>query len=312
MPLGKVLVTGGSGFLGRRVWDKLRCLGVDAKAVGSTHADLRDPMATDRLFAVTRPDTVIHCAARCGGIGANQATPYDYGTATARMAANVIDACVVYGCRLVVVGTVCSYPRDCPAPFRESDLYAGYPEATNAAYGNAKRLLLELAHAAHQQHQLRAACVIPTNLYGPGDNFDPATSHVIPALIRRAIEAQATGGPLVVWGSGTATRDFLHVDDAARGIIAAAEYLEEHDWLGPTNLGSGHDVPISWLAGFLAGVVGYLGPVKLDPSRPDGQPRRLLCIDRARDLLRWEPRVNLVHGLQQTVDWYRESLAMAS
>lgn len=303
MPLGKVLVTGGSGFLGRRVWDKLRCLGVDAKAVGSTHADLRDPMATDRLFAVTQPDTVIHCAARCGGIGANQATPYDYGTATARMAANVIDACVVYGCRLVVVGTVCSYPRDCPAPFRESDLYAGYPEATNAAYGNAKRLLLELAHAAHQQHQLRAACVIPTNLYGPGDNFDPATSHVIPALIRRFDDARRAGAAEVTcWGTGAATREFLHVADAAEGVVRAAEVMDDPV---PINLGGGVEIAVRDLAERIAAACDYGGRIAWDTSRPDGQPRRSLDISRARALLGWEPRRDFDAGLAETVAWWR-------
>lgn len=309
MSLGKVLVTGGTGFLGSVVARRLRSMGVDVRAVGSKHADLSHPRSTEELFATTRPQTVIHCAALCGGIGYNRREPYTLGAINTLMACNVVQACIEYRCRLIALGSVCAYPCHCPTPFRELDLWNGYPESTNAAYGNAKRTLIDLALAADWQHGLKSAVVIPTNLYGPGDDFGEETSHVIPALICRTLNASFTGGPLRVWGSGRATRDFLHVEDAARGVVLAAEALADGEALPVMNLGSGEEVSIAALAGKIAAMCGYDGPVEFDATQPDGQPRRVLDSTLAKQFLRWEPTWSLDEGLADTAQWYVAQIA---
>lgn len=298
----KILITGGTGFLGRAVCRRAGEMLPDAEIVSvGGHWDLTNPDTTQALFAEVSPNVVIHLAAKCGGIGANQRDGYRYALDNTRMAANVVDQCVSHKCALVAVGSVCSYPADTPVPFREDDMWNGYPEQTNAPYGLAKRMLITLAQAAGIAHQ----AIVPTNLYGPGDNFDAETSHVIPALIRKAIDATRTGGPMVVWGTGNATRDFLHVDDAARGIVRAID-LARDDIPGMTiNLGSGRETLISWLASAIATEVGYKGHIVYDDRRPDGQARRLLDTTKATRWLRWSPVVDLAAGIRETIAWWR-------
>lgn len=293
----RVLITGGTGFLGRAVCRAFRARGVECVAAGRQHGDLTTPDGTLRAFSC-EPDVVVHCAALCGGIGANRARPHDFAAANLLMAVNVVEQCVECKAKLVAIGTVCSYPRNCPVPFQESDLWNGYPEATNAPYGNAKRMLLDLVQAAHRQHGLRAAFLIPTNLYGPTDNFDPGSSHVIPAMIRKFCEP----GPVRLWGTGRASREFLQVDDAAEGIVRAAERINVP---APINLGGGEEVTIKTLAGIVSRACGYRGTVEWDASQPDGQPRRAVSATRARAMLDWEPQVTLEDGIRQTVAWWR-------
>lgn len=298
----KILVTGGTGFLGRVVCQRAGEMqsGAEIVSVGGQW-DLTDPNTAKQLFDVVSPDVVIHLAAKCGGIGANQKDGYRYAIDNTRMAVNVVDQCVRHECALVAVGSVCSYPADATAPFREEDMWNGYPEKTNAPYGLAKRMLITLAQAAGIPHQT----VVPTNLYGPGDNFNAETSHVIPALIRKAIDATRTGGPMVVWGTGKATRDFLHVDDAARGIVLAVDLARDDIPSMVINLGSGRETPIRWIASEIAAEVGYKGHIVYDDRRPDGQARRLLDTKRAEQWLRWSPRVDLAAGVKETIAWWR-------
>ena len=304
MPLGKVLVTGGTGFLGRAVVCELRRAGFardQIVAVGSDNADLRNRHETTGLFEEHRPALAIHLAAKCGGILANMASPYEFASENLSMAVNVVDACVLFGCKLVTVASVCGYPRDCPVPFREEEFWCGEPESTNAPYGNAKRALVSLVDAAWRDG-LAAAVLVPTNLYGPGDHFGLKKSHVIPALIRRMNEAADEGrDEVVVMGTGGATRDFLYVDDAAAGIVRAAIVVNHPAII---NLGSGVETAISDVAELIAAAVEFKGRIVYDASRPDGQPRRLLDITRARSLLDWSPSVSLVDGIMRTTDWW--------
>jgi GDP-L-fucose synthase len=296
----KVLVTGGTGFLGRAVCAALEKRGADFVAAGSAHGDLTTMHGTQKAFAC-QPAVVIHCAALCRGIGANRAQPYDFAAVNLAMSLNVVAECLRANAKLVAIGSVCSYPKHCPAPFAEADIWNGYPEETNAPYGNAKRMLLELTQAAHRQYGLRAAVVVPTNLYGPHDNFDLQSSHVIPAMIRRFIEAG--DGDVTCWGTGTATREFLYVEDAAEAIVRAAERI---DVPRPINVGSGEEIGMVDLAAKVADAVGYRGRITWDRSQPDGQPRRLVDYTRARETLGYSPAVNLDEGLRRTVKWWRE------
>jgi GDP-L-fucose synthase len=301
----RVCVTGGAGFLGRVVCRLLAGRGAaDVFVPRSSEYDLTGAAAVSRMFDAARPDVVIHLAAEVGGIGANQRRPGRFFYANMAMGLHLIEEARRRGvARFVQVGTVCGYPRDCAVPFRESDLFAGYPEETNAPYGIAKRSLAVMLRAYRAEYGLPGVYVLPVNLYGPGDNFDPATSHVIPALIRRFDEAAREGHEVVTcWGTGRASREFLYVDDAAEGLVRAAEKLDDPE---PINLGTGSEITIAALAEKVAAQCGYKGRTAWDASRPDGQPRRRLDTSRAKALLGWRATVGLNEGLRRTVTWWR-------
>jgi GDP-L-fucose synthase len=308
----KVLVTGGGGFLGSRVVERLREDGEDVFIARRRDYDLTRPEDAERLFADARPELVLHLAAEVGGIGANQANPGRYWYANLMMGANVLEQSRLAGVRkLVILGTICAYPKHAPVPFREEDLWNGYPEETNAPYGVAKKALLVGGQAYRDQYGLDAIYLLPVNLYGPGDNFDLETSHVIPALIRKMVEAQERGErEIVLWGDGSPTREFLYVDDCAEGIVLAAR---SYDGSEPVNLGTGEEIAIRDLAGLVAEVVGFEGTVRWDTERPNGQPRRRLDTERAELLFGFRARTPLREGLERTVAWYRaERLASVS
>jgi GDP-L-fucose synthase len=299
-----VAVTGGNGFLGRRVVNRLAAYEpAYVAAPRKADVDFTDQAATFAWFEDTRPDVVLHLAAEVGGIGANQANPGRYFYANMAMGINVVEACRRVGVdKVVVVGTVCAYPKHTQVPFSEDDLWNGYPEETNAPYGVAKRALLVMLDAYRRQYGLNGVYLLPANLYGPGDNFDPETSHVIPALIRKFVEARESGGEVVVlWGTGAPSREFLYVDDAARAVLAAAEH---HDTSEPINIGTGREITIRSLAELIARLTGFQGRVAWDSSRPDGQPRRALDVSRAGRLLGFQPTTELEDGLAATIEWY--------
>jgi GDP-L-fucose synthase len=303
-PDQRVLVTGGNGFLGKAV-----CAGLLARGAGtvvapsSTEYDLREPAQVEAMFAETQPDLVVHLAARVGGIGANQARPAELYVENLLMGTYVIEEARRRGTpKTVLLGTVCSYPKITPVPFTESSLWQGYPEETNAPYGVAKLALLTHAQANRAQYDQRCIYLIPTNLYGPGDKFHPAVSHVIPALIRKCVEAKETGADHIeVWGTGSASREFLYVDDAAEGIVLAAE---SYDGADPVNLGNDQEMPIKELVGLIADVVGFEGEIRWDTSKPDGQPRRRVDPRKAKALFGFAASIRFDEGLRQTVDWY--------
>ena len=298
-----VLVTGGNGFLGSHVVDRLRADGVEPFVALHADYDLTDPSDTARLFADADPDLVFHLAAEVGGIGANRANPGRYWYANLMMGAGVLEESVKHGVdKLVLVGTVCSYPKLAPVPFREEDLWSGFPEETNAPYGVAKKSLLVGAQAYRTQYGLNAIYLLPVNLYGPGDNFDPETSHVIPALIRKMIDAKENGAPeVVLWGDGSPTREFLYVEDCAEALWLAARSYSGAD---PVNLGTGREIAISELAHLVAEHVGYDGQIVWDTSKPNGQPRRRLDVSRAEELFGFRATTPLSEGLARTVAWY--------
>ncbi len=301
----RVCVTGGAGFLGRIVCGRLRELGADRLVVPrSKQFDLTDPGAVARLFDEAAPDVVIHLAAEVGGIGANQQHPGRFFYANMAMGLHLIEEARRRRItKFVQVGSVCGYPKFCQVPFREDDLWKGLPEETNAPYGVAKRTLGVMLEAYRQEYGLNGIYLIPVNLYGPGDNFDPQTSHVIPALVHKFCGAVDTGAETVTcWGTGKASREFLYVDDAAEGIVTAtAGYNASH----PVNLGTGVEITIAELARLIAELCGFRGEIVWDSSRPDGQPRRRLDTTRARELLRWQARIDLETGLRRTIDWWR-------
>jgi GDP-L-fucose synthase len=301
-----IVVTGGAGFLGSHVCETLRQHGLVHTVVRSAHYDLRNQDATMAMYADLTPTVVVHLAAACGGIGANMDSPGRYFFDNAMMGLNLIEGARLAGVsQFVCVGTVCAYPKHAPTPFRESSLWDGYPEETNAPYGVAKKSLFVMLDAYRRQYGLRSCVVIPTNLYGPRDNFDARTSHVIPAMIRRFKTAT---GRVTMWGTGRATRDFLHARDAASAIVRAVE-LGISDPT-PINLGSGDEVSMLALSRMLADMCGYdHSLVDWDSSKPDGQPRRLLDCQRARDLLGWNPAIPLWDGLAETVRWAGETLS---
>jgi GDP-L-fucose synthase len=302
----KVLVTGGAGFLGRRLCAKLQERGVtDLVVPDLPEWDLTDQALTARLFAETRPDLVFHLAARVGGIGANRKHPGGFFRDNMAMGLNVLEQARRAGtAKVVIAGTACAYPKFAPVPFREDDLWNGYPEETNAPYGIAKRALLVMAQAYREEFGSNFVMVFPVNLYGPGDNFDLEDSHVIPAMVRKFVEAKLAGTERVVlWGDGTPTREFLFVDDAAEGLALTAE---RHDAPAPMNLAAGFEISMRQLADQIQRAVGYDGVVDWDASRPNGQPRRMLDVSRARELIGFEARMPLDEGLAQTIAWYRE------
>ena len=300
----RVLVTGGNGFLGKAVVARLHAAGADdVVAPTSGEYDLRDPAQVASMFAAATPDVVIHLAARVGGIGANQARPGELYVDNLLMGTYVIEEARTRETpKTVLVGTVCSYPKITPVPFHETSLWQGYPEETNAPYGVAKLAHLTHAQANRQQFGQRSIYLIPTNLYGPGDKFHPAVSHVIPALIKRCVDAKEAGDPFVeVWGTGSASREFLYVDDAAEGIVLAAERYDDPE---PVNLGNDDELPIRDLVGLIVKAVGYEGEIRWDTSKPDGQPRRRVDVTRAREHFGFSASVGFDEGLRRTVDWY--------
>jgi GDP-L-fucose synthase len=301
----RIMVTGGSGFLGRHVVPELRLAGVeDVFVPRSDEYDLRTREAILRALSHGRPDIVVHLAAVVGGIGANRQHPGQFFYDNALMGTQLVHESWRAGVeKLVIVGTVCSYPKFTTTPFREDDFWKGYPEETNAPYGLAKKMLLVQAQAYRQEFGLNAIYTIQTNLYGPGDNFDLETSHVIPALIRKFLEAKEAGRDHIdVWGSGTPTRDFLYVEDAARAVVAATKLYDGAD---PVNIGSGEEVAIRDLVALIADLVEFDGEIRWDPSSPDGQPRRSLDTSRAKERFGFEAQVPLQEGLRRTIEWYQ-------
>jgi GDP-L-fucose synthase len=302
----RVLVTGGGGFLGSRLVERLREEGHDPFVARRRDHDLTRWDDAERLFSDARPELVFHLAAEVGGIGANRANPGRYWYANLMMGAHVLELARQTGVRKVVIaGTVCSYPKHTPVPFREEELWNGYPEETNAPYGVAKKAVLVGAQAYREQYGLDAIFLLPANLYGPRDNFDLETSHVIPALVRKMVEGREE---VVLWGDGSPTREFLYVDDAAEALRLAAE---RYDGAEPVNLGSGAEISIRDLAELVAETTGFEGSIVWDESMPNGQPRRALDASRARELFGWEARTPLREGLERTVEWYRRELPAA-
>ena len=298
-------MTGGAGFLGSHLVQTLRARGCKEIFVPrSRDYDLREMSAIRRMLRDARPTLVIHLAARVGGIGANQQNPGSFLYDNLMMGAQLFEAGREAGLeKLVALGTVCAYPKLTPVPFRESSLWDGYPEETNAPYGLAKKLLLVQSDAYRRQYGFNSVVLFPANLYGPGDNFDPQSSHVIPAMIRKCIEAVRAGQrEIVLWGDGTASREFLHVRDAAEGIALAAERYDSSD---PVNLGTGTEITIADLARLIAELSGYRGEIRWDTSKPNGQPRRRLDTSRAEECFGFRARIGFEEGLAETIAWYR-------
>jgi GDP-L-fucose synthase len=301
----RVVVTGGAGFLGSCVVAELQRQSCQHVFVPrSRDYDLRDLAAVRRMYEDARPDLVIHLAAVVGGIGANRARPAEFFYDNLIMGAQVMDQAFRYGIeKFVGIGTVCAYPKFTPVPFREEDLWNGYPEETNAPYGLAKKMLLVQGQAYHQQYGFNAIYLLPVNLYGPGDNFDPESSHVIAALIRKCLEAATVGqDEIVAWGDGSPTREPLYVADAARGIILAAERYDKPD---PVNLGSGFEISIRDLLELIAELTGFQGRITWDTTRPNGQPRRKLDTSKAQREFGFVATTDFRTGLKATIDWYR-------
>jgi GDP-L-fucose synthase len=299
-----VVVTGGTGFLGRHLTEELQRHGAKVFAVGSRPYDLRRRAEIERMLADTSPDAVVHLAAVVGGIGANRREPGRFFYENALMGIELLEACRVSEVpKVVVSGTVCAYPKHAPVPFQESGLWDGYPEETNAPYGLAKKMLLVQAQAYRAQYGMNAVYLLPVNLYGPHDNFDLESSHVIPAMIRKFVEARDRGEPRVtLWGDGSPTREFLHVRDAARAFRLA---LERYDGSEPVNVGSGEEIAIRDLAALIARATGYDGEVVWDPTRPNGQPRRRLATARAREWFGFQATVTLEQGIAEVAGWYQ-------
>jgi GDP-L-fucose synthase len=307
----RIVVTGGAGFLGRYVREELQRQGAAADNVLVPHVeqyDLTQESAVERMYADFRPAVVIHLAAEVGGIGANRERPGRFFYANMAMGLHLIEHARRAGMeKFVQVGTVCAYPKHTPVPFREDDLWNGYPEETNAPYGVAKKALLVMLQAYRAQYGLSGIYLLPVNLYGPGDNFDPASSHVIPALIRKFCEAKDAGAESVeVWGTGQASREFLYVADAARGLVLATR---EYDGPEPVNLGAGREITIRDLAERIRRMVGFEGEIVWDTSKPDGQPRRRLDTSRAERLFGFRAETDFEEGLRRTIEWWREQTA---
>jgi GDP-L-fucose synthase len=305
----RIVVTGGAGFLGRPVCRQLESYGpAEVLVPRSATYDLRDREAVRRLFRDARPEVVVHLAAVVGGIEANRREPGRFFFDNALMGIQLLEEARLRGvAKCVVLGTICAYPKHTPVPFREDDLWNGYPEETNAPYGLAKKMLLVQAQAYRQQYGFNAVTLFPVNLYGPGDNFDATTSHVIPALIRKAVEARDAGRDgIEVWGTGTASREFLYVQDAAEAVALAAEHYNDPD---PVNVGAGQEITIRELATTVCKLCGLTGAIRWDASRPDGQPRRCLETSRAAAAFGFRARTKLMDGLRQTIAWYERHRA---
>ncbi|MHB1244465.1 MAG: GDP-L-fucose synthase family protein [Gaiellaceae bacterium] len=303
--MSRVLVTGGGGFVGSHLVERLEAEGHEVFPARRRDYDLTSLEDAARLFADARPELVFHLAAEVGGIGANRANPGRYWYANLVMGAHVLEQSRLHGVgKLVVAGTVCAYPKHTPVPFREDDLWNGYPEETNAPYGVAKKAVLVGGRAYREQYGLNAIYLLPANLYGPRDNFDLESSHVIPALIRKMLESR---DEVVLWGDGSPSREFLYVDDCVEGFLLAAE---RYDGADPVNLGTGVETTIRELAETVADVTGFEGEIVWDTSMPNGQPRRSLDASRAAERFGFRARVPLREGLAETVAWYRSARAL--
>jgi GDP-L-fucose synthase len=299
-----VLVTGGAGFLGSHVVDRLEARGDEVFVPRRRDYDLTVESDAARLFADAGPELVIHLAAEVGGIGANRANPGRYWYANLLMGAFVLEQCRLRAVpKAVLLGTICAYPKFAPVPFHEDDLWNGYPEETNAPYGVAKKSVLVGAQSYREQYGTNAVYLLPVNLYGPRDNFDLRTSHVIPALIRKMVEAQERGErQIVLWGDGSPTREFLYVDDCAEAILLAAD---RYDGAEPVNVGTGHEISIRELAELIEELTGFDGEIVWDTAQPNGQPRRRLDVSRADELFGFRARTDFREGLRHTIEWYR-------
>jgi GDP-L-fucose synthase len=303
-PGRRVMVTGGGGFLGKAVVRRLEAGGAtDVFVPRSREYDLRTRDGIAAALGDGRPDLVIHLAAVVGGIGANRENPGRFFYENAIMGIELMEQARLAGIdKFVQIGTVCSYPKFTPVPFREGDLWNGYPEETNAPYGVAKKMLLVQGQAYRQQYGLNVIHLIPVNLYGPGDNFNPTSSHVIPALVKKCVDARDAGADHIdVWGTGSASREFLYVDDAAEGIVLAAEHYDGAD---PVNLGVGREITIRDLVELIVRLTGFEGELRWDASKPDGQPRRALDTSRARQSFGFEAKTSFEDGLRWTIEWY--------
>ena len=303
----RVLVTGAGGFLGRPLVAELARRGPSAVlAPAASEIDLRERDAVRGFLAREKPDVVLHAAAVVGGIGANSAHPGRFFFENAIMGIQLVEEVRRAGIgKFVCLGTICAYPKLTPVPFREDDLWNGYPEKTNAPYGLAKKMLLVQLQAYREEYGFPGIYLLPVNLYGPGDHFDLERSHVIPAMVRKFVDARERGAPeVVLWGDGSPTREFLYVEDAVKGILAAAE---RYDAPAPVNLGSGEEISIRDLASRVARMTGFMGVVRWDPSRPNGQPRRKVDVTRAAELFGWRSTTSLEEGLRRTIDWYEGS-----
>lgn len=306
-PYKRVVVTGGAGFLGSYVVEKLRARGCENIFVPRRKDyDLVQSEAIRRMYDDTQPDLVIHLAAVVGGIGANRLNPGRYFYENLMMGVQLIEEARLRGVnKFVATGTICAYPKLTPVPFREDDLWNGYPEETNAPYGIAKKAMLVQSQAYREQYGFNSIFLLPVNLYGPRDNFDLASSHVIPALIRKCVEAIRSGAEeIVCWGTGSATREFLHAEDCAEGILLAAEKYDKSD---PVNLGAGFEISIRDLTEKICALTGFTGRIVWDATRPDGQPRRCLDTSRAEQEFGFRARIPFTEGLRQTITWYEQT-----
>jgi GDP-L-fucose synthase len=300
----RVTITGGAGFLGRFVTEKFRQAGCEVFVPRSKQYDLTKEEAVKALYADAKPEIVVHLAAAVGGIGANRENPGRFFYENAAMGLHLIEQGRLHGLeKFVCTGTICAYPKFTPVPFKEADLWDGYPEETNAPYGIAKKALLVMLQGYRQQYGMKGIYLLPVNLYGPWDNFDPNSSHVIPALIRKCVEAIDAGrDEIVVWGTGRATREFLYVEDAAEAIFRATERYDDPE---PINVGAGFEISIRELVELIAKVSGFTGRITWDSEKPDGQPRRMLDTERARQAFGFQSTVPLEEGMRRTVEWYR-------
>ncbi|KPK73379.1 NAD-dependent dehydratase [candidate division WOR_3 bacterium SM23_60] len=302
----RICVTGGRGFLGSHIITTFKCHGyAHLFCADVDEYDLRLPVDIKRMYHDIKPDIVIHCAARVGGIGANRKYPGEFFYDNLIMGVNVMEYARRSGVeKFVAIGTICSYPKHTPVPFREENLWNGYPEETNAPYGLAKKMLLVQSHAYRQQYGFDSIYLMPVNLYGPGDKFDPETSHVIPALIKKCLDAIEYGQhEIVVWGTGSASREFLYVEDCAEAVVLATE---RYNGSSPINIGTGLEITIRDLVQLIMSLTGYTGTITWDTSKPDGQPRRMLDTSKAEKAFGFKAQTDFKIGLEKTISWYRE------
>jgi len=302
----KILITGASGFLGSFVLDRIKNkyhTDIEIYHPRSFEYDLIDYNMVNDMYSKYKPNVVIHLAAEVGGIGANMENPGRFFYANASMGINMVEGARVYGVdKFIFVSTVCGYPKYAKVPFLESEMWDGYPEETNAPYGIAKKGVMVMLRGYYEQYGLKSASLIPTNLYGPKDHFDPKISHVIPALVKKFVDAKDNGEKVVnIWGDGTATREFLYVEDAARGIIEAIDKVDNAEEI---NLGSGYEINIKDLAEKIKNIVGYEGSIQFEKQKPNGQPRRFLDTSKAKKLLDWEAKMDFDNGLKNTIEWF--------
>ena len=304
----RVVVTGGAGFLGSVVVEKLRNRGCKNVFIPrSKNYNLIKEKDINAMLSDMKPDIVIHLAAVVGGIGANREHPGDYFYSNLMMGTQLIEQCRLYGTeKFVAIGTICAYPKHTPVPFKEEDIWNGYPEETNAPYGLAKKMMLVQSQAYREQYGFESIYLLPVNLYGPGDNFDPKSSHVIPAIIKKCVDAlRSKSDSITAWGTGAATREFLYVDDCAEAIILATEKYSSSE---PVNVGTGFEISMKELTELIAELTGFKGRIEWDTSKPDGQPRRCLDVTRAKNEFGFEAKTGFRDGLKKTIKWYTENM----